>query len=50
MWFGDDMTLYVVFTAQMPSGVLLAGQREPDLMVMIQRFKALSDENRMQVL
>ena len=50
MWFGNETTLYVVFTARMPSGVLLTGQNVPDLNVLIQRFKALSDDNRIQVL
>jgi len=50
MWFGNQSTLYIIFTARMPSGALLVGQSEPDLNVLIQRFKALSDDNRMQVL
>lgn len=50
MWFGDKTTLYIIFTARMPASSIIAGGQEPDLNVLIQRFKALSDDNRMQVL
>lgn len=49
MWFGDDTLLYIIFTARMPSLVLLTDIKQPNLNVMVQRFKALSDENRIQV-
>lgn len=50
MWFGDNTRLYIVFTARMPSTALLSERDTADLNVLIQRFKALSDDNRMQVL
>lgn len=50
MWFGNEDTLQIVFTARMPSQNLFAGSGKTDVNVLIQRFKALSDDNRMNVL
>jgi len=49
-WFGDDTILYVIFTARMPSPAMMTDDVKPDVNVLIQRFKALSDDNRVTVL
>ncbi len=50
VWFGDATTLYIIFTARVASPISLVGTQKPDLNVLIQRFKALSDDNRIHVL
>ncbi|GEM_PF-880805 len=51
VWFGNDTTLYVIFTARMPAEVHTTDKIDkPDINVLIQRFKALSDDNRVTVL
>ncbi len=50
MWFGNETTLYIVFTARMPTARWLSASTEPDLNMLIQHLKALADDNRLQVL
>lgn len=50
VWFGNDTTLYLIFTARVPSQLLVNDGNDYDLNVLIQRFKALSDDNRVDVL
>lgn len=50
VWFGNNTTLYVIFTARLPAEFVPTGRAQPDVNVVIQRFKALSDDNRVTVL
>lgn len=49
-WFGNASTLYVIFTARMPKSTTITDVGKPDVNVLIQQFKALSDDNRVTVL
>jgi len=49
VWFGNATTLKILFTARIPS--IISGEiNKPDVNTLIQRFKALSDDNRLKIL
>lgn len=49
MWFGDETTLKILFSARIPSN-LSTGMVKADVNTLMQRFKALSDDNRFDIL